>query len=185
MHDAVSKGAKLQTGSKRICNKGLLLEPTVVTDVPKNARAMSREPFGPMATISPFSKFDDAAEEATVCRTVFASYAFTSSTKTATAIGAAIESGMVAINSVGLALSETPFGSVKDSGYGSEGGTETMERNTKFITQTGVPSPCCRDFARGVAMSRLLVLLSENQALLTYPGFAFEAVTKSSSPKCT
>ena len=69
-----------------------------------------------------------------------ASYAFTSSTKTATAIGAAIEAGMVSINSFGLALPEVPFGGVKDSGYGSEGGTEAMDGyfNTKFITQTGV-----------------------------------------------
>ena len=69
-----------------------------------------------------------------------ASYAFTSSTKTATAIGANIESGMVSINSFGLALPEVPFGGVKDSGYGSEGGTEAMDAyfNTKFISQTGV-----------------------------------------------
>ena len=69
-----------------------------------------------------------------------ASYAFTSSTKTATAIGAAIEAGMVSINSFGLALPEVPFGGIKDSGYGSEGGTEAMDGyfNTKFITQTGV-----------------------------------------------
>ncbi|MEH2509043.1 succinate-semialdehyde dehydrogenase/glutarate-semialdehyde dehydrogenase [Nitrobacteraceae bacterium AZCC 1564] len=140
VQDAVGKGAKLQAGGKRIGNKGYFFEPTVVTDVPKNARAMSEEPFGPLAMISPFSKFDDAAEEANRLPFGLASYAFTSSTKTATAIGAAIESGMVAINSVGLALPEVPFGGVKDSGYGSEGGTEAMEGyfNTKFITQTGV-----------------------------------------------
>ncbi len=140
VQDAVGKGAKLQTGGKRIGNKGYFFEPTVITDVPKSARAMNDEPFGPMAMISPFAKFDDAAEEANRLPYGLASYAFTSSTKTATAIGAAIESGMVAINSVGLALPEVPFGGVKDSGYGSEGGTEAMEGyfNTKFITQTGV-----------------------------------------------
>ncbi|MHC4054803.1 aldehyde dehydrogenase family protein [Bradyrhizobium sp. 25ACV] len=69
-----------------------------------------------------------------------ASYAFTSSTKTATAIGSAIEAGMMSINSFGLALPEVPFGGIKDSGYGSEGGTEAMEAylNTKFISQTGL-----------------------------------------------
>lgn len=140
VQDAVGKGAKLQTGGKRIGNKGYFFEPTVITDVPKTARAMNDEPFGPMAMISPFAKFDDAAEEANRLPFGLASYAFTSSTKTATAIGAAIEAGMVAINSVGLALPEVPFGGVKDSGYGSEGGTEAMEGyfNTKFITQTGV-----------------------------------------------
>ena len=66
-----------------------------------------------------------------------AAYAFTSSAKTAAAIGAAIESGMVSINHLGLALPEVPFGGVKDSGYGSEGGTEAIEAylNTKFVTQ--------------------------------------------------
>ena len=140
VQDAVGKGAKVATGGSRIGNKGYFFEPTVVTDVPKDARAMNEEPFGPLALISPFQKFDDAAEEANRLPFGLASYAFTRSTKTATAIGAAIESGMVSINSFGLALPETPFGGIKDSGYGSEGGTEAMEAyfNTKFITQTGV-----------------------------------------------
>lgn len=140
VQDAVGKGAKVATGGSRVGNKGYFFEPTVVTDVPKNARAMSEEPFGPLALVSPFSKFDDAAEEANRLPFGLASYAFTSSTKTATAIGAAIEAGMVSINSFGLALPETPFGGIKDSGYGSEGGTEAMEAyfNTKFISQTGV-----------------------------------------------
>lgn len=140
VQDAVSKGAKVATGGSRMGNKGYFFEPTVVTDVPKNARAMSEEPFGPLALISSFSRFDDAAEEANRLPFGLASYAFTSSTKTATAIGSVIEAGMVSINSFGLALPETPFGGVKDSGYGSEGGTEAMDGylNTKFITQTGV-----------------------------------------------
>lgn len=101
---------------------------------------MNEEPFGPLALISPFSTFDEVATEANRLPFGLASYAFTSSTKTATAIGSAIESGMVSINSFGLAMPETPFGGVKDSGYGSEGGTEAMDGylNTKFITQTGV-----------------------------------------------
>ncbi len=140
VQDAVSKGAKVATGGNRIGNKGYFFEPTVVTDVPKNARAMNEEPFGPLALISSFAKFDDAAEEANRLPFGLASYAFTSSTKTATAIGAAIEAGMVSINSFGLSLPETPFGGIKDSGHGSEGGTEAAEAyfNTKFITQTGV-----------------------------------------------
>jgi succinate-semialdehyde dehydrogenase/glutarate-semialdehyde dehydrogenase len=140
VQDAVGKGAKLETGGHRVGNKGYFYEPTVVSDVPKDARAMNEEPFGPLALISPFSTFDDVMEEANRLPFGLASYAFTSSTKTATAVGAAIESGMVSINSFGLALPEVPFGGVKDSGYGSEGGTEAMDGyfNTKFITQTGV-----------------------------------------------
>jgi succinate-semialdehyde dehydrogenase/glutarate-semialdehyde dehydrogenase len=140
VQDAVGKGAKVATGGNRIGNKGYFFEPTVVTDVPKSARAMNEEPFGPLALISPFSKFDDAAEEANRLPFGLASYAFTRSAKTATAIGAAVEAGMMSINHFALALTETPFGGMKDSGYGSEGGSEGLEAylSTKFITQTGV-----------------------------------------------
>lgn len=140
VQDAKAKGATITAGGHRIGNKGYFFEPTVVTDVPKDARAMNEEPFGPLALISPFSTFDEVATEANRLPFGLASYAFTSSTKTATAIGSAIESGMVSINSFGLALPEVPFGGIKDSGYGSEGGTEAMDGylNTKFITQTGV-----------------------------------------------
>ncbi len=140
VQDAVGQGAKLAAGGSRIGNKGYFFEPTVVTDVPKSARAMNEEPFAPLALISPFSKFDDAAEEANRLPFGLASYAFTKSAKTATAIGAAVEAGMMSINSFALALPEVPFGGVKDSGYGSEGGTEALEAylNTKFITQTGI-----------------------------------------------
>jgi succinate-semialdehyde dehydrogenase/glutarate-semialdehyde dehydrogenase len=140
VQDAVGKGAKVATGGNRVGNKGYFYEPTVVTDVPKSARAMSEEPFSPLALISPFSKFDDAAEEANRLPFGLASYAFTKSAKTATAIGAAVEAGMMSINHFALALPETPFGGMKDSGYGSEGGTEGIDAylSTKFITQTGV-----------------------------------------------
>lgn len=140
VQDAVGKGGRLATGGHRVGNKGYFFEPTVLADVPKEARAMNEEPFGPLALISPFSSFDEAVEESNRLPYGLASYAFTSSTRTATAIGAAIESGMVAINNVALALPENPFGGVKDSGYGSEGGIEAMESYliTKFISQTGI-----------------------------------------------
>lgn len=140
VQDAVGKGGRLATGGHRVGNKGYFFEPTVLADVSKDARAMNEEPFGPLALISPFSSFDEAVEESNRLPYGLASYAFTSSTRTATAIGAAIESGMVAINNVALALPENPFGGVKDSGYGSEGGIEAMESYliTKFISQTGL-----------------------------------------------
>jgi succinate-semialdehyde dehydrogenase/glutarate-semialdehyde dehydrogenase len=140
IQDAVGQGAKVATGGNRVGNKGYFFEPTVVTGVSKSARAMNEEPFGPLALISPFSKFDDAAEEANRLPFGLASYAFTKSAKTATAIGAAVEAGMMSINSFALALPETPFGGMKDSGYGAEGGTEGIDAylSTKFITQTGV-----------------------------------------------
>lgn len=140
VQDAVGHGGKVATGGNRVGNKGYFFEPTVVTNVPKSARAMNEEPFSPLALISPFSKFDDAAEEANRLPFGLASYAFTKSAKTATAIGAAVEAGMMSINHFALALPETPFGGIKDSGYGSEGGTEGIDAylSTRFITQTGV-----------------------------------------------
>jgi succinate-semialdehyde dehydrogenase/glutarate-semialdehyde dehydrogenase len=140
VQDAVAKGGKLEAGGHRVGNKGYFFEPTVISDTPKDSRAMNEEPFGPLALISRFNTFDEVAEEANRLPYGLAAYAFTSSTKTATAIGAAVESGMIGINNVGLGMPENPFGGVKDSGYGSEGGIEAMEAylNTKFISQTGM-----------------------------------------------
>ena len=138
--DAVDKGAKLETGGKRIGNKGYFFEPTVLTDVPLESRIMNEEPFGPVAAIRPFGTFDEVVKEANRLDYGLAAYAYTRSAKTAAAIGHALESGMVSINHHGLALPEVPFGGVKDSGFGSEGGTEALESymNFKFVTQAGV-----------------------------------------------
>jgi len=138
--DAVQKGAKLETGGKRIGNKGFFFEPTVMTEVPMDAKIMHEEPFGPLAPIAPFKSFDAVVQEANRLPYGLAAYAFTKSAKTAAAIGSAFESGMVSINHFGLALPEVPFGGTKDSGYGSEGGTEALEAylNTKFVSQVGI-----------------------------------------------
>jgi succinate-semialdehyde dehydrogenase/glutarate-semialdehyde dehydrogenase len=138
--DAVQKGAKIRTGGKRIGNKGFFFEPTVLTDVPHEARIMNEEPFGPVAPIARFRDYKSVVEEANRLEYGLAAYAYTRSAKTAAAIGADLESGMVSINHHGLALPEVPFGGVKDSGYGSEGGAEAIEGYlaTKFVTQLGV-----------------------------------------------
>jgi succinate-semialdehyde dehydrogenase/glutarate-semialdehyde dehydrogenase len=135
--DAVGKGAKIATGGKRAGNKGYFFEPTVLTDIPADARVLNEEPFGPLALFMPFKTFDDAIAEANRLPYGLAAYAYTRNTATATALGAQIESGMVGINHHGLALPETPFGGMKDSGYGSEGGAEGLEPYlvTKFVTQ--------------------------------------------------
>jgi succinate-semialdehyde dehydrogenase/glutarate-semialdehyde dehydrogenase len=140
VQDAQTKGGKLHTGGKRIGNKGYFYEPTVMTDVPKDARAMNEEPFGPMAMISRFKDLDEVVEEANRLPYGLASYAFTRSAKTANAVAARVESGMMTINHLGLALPEVPFGGIKDFGYGSEGGLEAIEAylNTKFVSQAGL-----------------------------------------------
>jgi succinate-semialdehyde dehydrogenase/glutarate-semialdehyde dehydrogenase len=138
--DAVAKGAKLETGGRRIGNKGYFFEPTVLTNVPHEARLMNEEPFGPVAVIGAFDTFDDVVAEANRLPYGLAAYAYTRSEKTAAALGSAIETGMISINHHGLALPEVPFGGVKDSGYGSEGGADALDayQVTKFITQMNV-----------------------------------------------
>ncbi len=138
--DATQQGATIRTGGNRIGNKGNFFEPTVLTDVPREARVMNEEPFGPLAVISPFRGFDDVVAEANRLPYGLASYAYTRSAKTANAIAAAVEAGMMSINHHGLALPEVPFGGVRDSGYGSEGGSEAIEAylNSKFVSQAGL-----------------------------------------------
>jgi succinate-semialdehyde dehydrogenase/glutarate-semialdehyde dehydrogenase len=138
--DAVAKGAKVRTGGRRIGNTGFFFEPTVLTDVPLDARVMNEEPFGPIAIVLPFTTFEQAITEANRLPYGLAAYAYTRSVKTAAAVAAAFESGTVSINHHGLAPIETPLGGVKDSGYGSEGGSEAIEAYlvTKFVTQTGL-----------------------------------------------
>jgi succinate-semialdehyde dehydrogenase/glutarate-semialdehyde dehydrogenase len=138
--DATQHGASIRTGGNRIGNKGNFFEPTVITDVPMNARVMNEEPFGPLAVIAPFETFDEVVAETNRLPYGLAAYAYTRSARTANAIAAAVESGMISINHLGLALPEVPFGGVKDSGYGSEGGLEAIEGylNTKFVSQAGL-----------------------------------------------
>jgi succinate-semialdehyde dehydrogenase/glutarate-semialdehyde dehydrogenase len=138
--DAVQKGASLETGGNRIGNKGYFFEPTVLAKVPTSARVMNEEPFGPLAIVNKFHDFDEVVEEANRLPYGLASYAFTRSAKTAAAIGQQVEAGMMTINHLGLALTELPFGGVKDSGYGSEGGSEGIDAYlvTKLVTQAGV-----------------------------------------------
>ncbi len=137
--DAVQKGAAVHTGGARHGNKGYFYEPTVLSNLAPDSRVLHEEPFGPLALLLPFSTFDEAIAEANRLPYGLAAYAYTSNTTTATALGASIESGMIGINHHGLALPETPFGGVKDSGYGSEGGAEGLEPYlvTKFISQAG------------------------------------------------
>jgi succinate-semialdehyde dehydrogenase/glutarate-semialdehyde dehydrogenase len=138
--DARSRGAEVHTGGERIGNKGFFYAPTVITGVGKDARMMNEEPFGPVAMIAPFTDLDEVVEEANRLPFGLASYAFTRSAKTANAVAARVESGMMTINHLGLALPEVPFGGMKDSGYGSEGGSEAIEAylNTKFVSQAGL-----------------------------------------------
>ena len=137
VNDSKSRGGKIVTGGKRRGNQGFFFEPTVVTDIPDDSKLMTQEPFGPIAPIVTFKSFDEVVERANSLPYGLAAYAFTSSAQTATAIGDALESGMVGVNSIAISTPETPFGGVKESGYGQEGGIEGLEAytNRKFISQ--------------------------------------------------
>jgi succinate-semialdehyde dehydrogenase/glutarate-semialdehyde dehydrogenase len=137
VNDSKSRGGKIVTGGKRHGNQGYFFEPTVITDVPDDSKIMTEEPFGPVAPIVRFKTFDEVVERANSLPFGLASYAFTTSAQTATMIGDALQSGMVGVNSVAISTPETPFGGIKESGYGSEGGIEGLEAytNRKFISQ--------------------------------------------------
>jgi succinate-semialdehyde dehydrogenase/glutarate-semialdehyde dehydrogenase len=137
VNDSKSRGGKIAAGGSRHGNQGYFFQPTVITDVPDDSKVMTVEPFGPMAPIVPFKTFDEVMERANSLEYGLAAYAFTASSATANAVGDAIQSGMIGINSVAVSTPETPFGGVKESGYGSEGGIEGLEAylNTKFISQ--------------------------------------------------
>jgi succinate-semialdehyde dehydrogenase/glutarate-semialdehyde dehydrogenase len=137
--DAQEKGAKVATGGKRIGNQGNFFEPTVLTDVPESARIMNEEPFGPVAVMLRFKDTDEVLSRANKLPYGLASYAFTRNSKVATQVADALDHGMVTINHHGLALPETPFGGVKDSGFGHEGGTEGLMvyMTAKFVSHLG------------------------------------------------
>ncbi|RWJ05686.1 NAD-dependent succinate-semialdehyde dehydrogenase [Mesorhizobium sp.] len=137
--DAVREGGRLVVGGRRIGNQGCFYEPTVLADVPISARIMNEEPFGPVAIINRFTDVDQAIAEANRLPFGLASYAYTRDTAEATRISNEVEAGMTSINHLGLALPEVPFGGIKDSGYGTEGGSEAIEAylETRFITRKG------------------------------------------------
>ncbi len=135
--DAQARGASVLAGGAPIPGQGNFFSPTVIAELPDDSRLMTEEPFGPVAGIVRFKTLDEALARANALPFGLASYAFTTSTKNAQAISSGLEAGMVAINHLGLALAETPFGGIKDSGIGSEGGAETFDGylTTKLVTQ--------------------------------------------------
>lgn len=136
--DAKKHGATIATGGQRIGNKGCFYAPTVVLEPADQMALMREEPFGPVAIVSRFSDIDDGLSRANGLPYGLASYVFTNSLERADRAVAGLQAGQVSINHFGLALPETPFGGIRDSGYGSEGGTETFDGylNTKFISKS-------------------------------------------------
>ena len=136
LDDARSKGATVATGGERVGSTGNFFAPTVLTDVPLDADVFNNEPFGPVAAIRGFDTLEEAIAEANRLPFGLAGYAFTRSIKNAHLLSQQVEVGMLWINQPAAPSPEMPFGGIKDSGYGSEGGPEAMEAylNTKSVS---------------------------------------------------
>jgi succinate-semialdehyde dehydrogenase/glutarate-semialdehyde dehydrogenase len=137
--DAKAKGAKVLAGGARLGNSGYYWPLTVLTDLPDDARVMREEPFGPIAVVNRVKTLDEAIARANELPYGLAAYAFTNSAKNAERLSEGVEAGNLSINHLVASLAETPFGGVKDSGYGREGGTEglthyTVVKNVSHLT---------------------------------------------------
>jgi succinate-semialdehyde dehydrogenase/glutarate-semialdehyde dehydrogenase len=124
--DAKAKGARVLAGGER-GDGGFFFQPTLLADVPNEANIMNDEPFGPVAVSRPFDSFEEAIEQANRLPFGLAAFAFTENGRRANLIGDLVESGMVGINTFAISGADSPFGGVKDSGFGSEGGKEGLE----------------------------------------------------------
>jgi succinate-semialdehyde dehydrogenase/glutarate-semialdehyde dehydrogenase len=141
VQDAVDLGAKIHCGGQRPKNVGYFYPPTVLTGVPKSARMMNEEPFGPVIPISSFTTVDEVLEEANRLPYGLSAYAYTASSETADRVGREIESGIIGINHHGQPAIETPFGGIQDSGQGKENGSEGLESymHSKLISHKTTP----------------------------------------------
>lgn len=140
VQDAKAVGADIVTGGERMGNQGYFYAPTVMKNVPDNAKIMSEEPFGPLAPMQSFKSTDEVLEKANSLPFGLASYVFTTDANKAKTMEHGINAGMVGVNHPMVSMPETPFGGVNESGYGSEGGIEGLEayQRTKFMTELGL-----------------------------------------------
>lgn len=137
VEDAAARGARVAAGGGRLGSTGWFHELTLLDDVPNAARIMSEEPFGAVAAMQPFRTLDEVIEKSNSLPFGLAAYAFSRSRNTLHALADQLQVGLVGLNGCNIAAAETPFGGVKDSGYGSEGGLEGVESFlvTKFISE--------------------------------------------------
>ncbi len=125
--DAVRLGARVAAGGERLDRPGFFYAPTMIADVDPAARIMNEEPFGPIGVVARFSTFDEVIAAANRLPYGLAAYAFTRDAGRVLRLGSAIESGMIAINTTMIGSADSPFGGVKESGFGSEDGPEGVE----------------------------------------------------------
>jgi succinate-semialdehyde dehydrogenase/glutarate-semialdehyde dehydrogenase len=135
--DATARGAKVAAGGAKLGGRGQFHALTLLDEVPDSARIMSEEPFGAVAAMQPFRTLDEVVQKANALPFGLAAYVFSRSRRTLNAVTERLEVGLLGLNGCNIAAAETPFGGVKDSGYGSEGGSEGVEGYlmTKFVSE--------------------------------------------------
>ncbi len=126
VEDARDRGAQILAGGTKPTGKGYFYPLTVAAELPDGARALEVEPFGPLALINPVDSVEEAIERANALPFGLAAYGFTHSAHNAHMLAERIEAGNVSINTLEASVAETPFGGVKESGYGREGGAEGL-----------------------------------------------------------
>ncbi|TDD23984.1 NAD-dependent succinate-semialdehyde dehydrogenase [Kribbella turkmenica] len=136
-----SSRAKVHCGGVKPDGPGFFYPPTVLTDLPADAAVLRDEPFGPIMPILPFDGLEDGIAQANAVPYGLAAYVFTADLQRADVAVAGLEAGMIGVNEVALASAASPFGGVKLSGYGREGGTESLEAYTvaTAVTTKGAP----------------------------------------------
>lgn len=128
--DAQQVGAKLLAGGARLSDAGFLHPLTVMGEVPETARAMQEEPFGPLALLTRVADVDETIARANAVPYGLAAYAFTPSLHDIHALSERLEVSNIAVNHLSSSEPELPFGGVKDSGMGREGGVEGLLAHT-------------------------------------------------------
>jgi succinate-semialdehyde dehydrogenase/glutarate-semialdehyde dehydrogenase len=138
VNDAVENGANIEMGGNRMNLEGSFFAPTILTNVSDNTKIMNEEPFGPLLPIDTFNSVDEVIDRANRLDFGLASYAFSNDPKIVSFLKSEIQAGLLAVNSTVVSTPETPFGGIKQSGYGSEGGIEGIDAFlvTRFISES-------------------------------------------------
>jgi succinate-semialdehyde dehydrogenase/glutarate-semialdehyde dehydrogenase len=133
--DAVGRGARCLTGGGPLPGPGYFYRPTVVVDLPRDARLLHEEVFGPVAPIVGFEHDADAIAQANATEFGLVAYVYTGDLKRALRVCEALEVGMIGLNQGMVSNAAAPFGGVKQSGFGREGGSEGIDEylETKYV----------------------------------------------------
>jgi succinate-semialdehyde dehydrogenase/glutarate-semialdehyde dehydrogenase len=128
--DGLARGGRVHSGGARRGNRGYYFPMTVMSNLPDDARLMREEPFGPVALVSPVRSIEEAIEKSNASPYALSAYGFTGSARNVALMSEGLECGSLSINHYRASFAEAPFGGVKDSGYGREGGSEGLESYT-------------------------------------------------------